>query len=220
MAINLTSVKCPDCGAQLPIEEGRTQLFCSYCGAKIIMTNENEYIYHHVNDAEMKKAETERIVKMKKLELSEKAREAQEKKNKVKMIISIILGAFIIICFAVGYAGDAFGMIMPGMVGCIIIMWMNKDKEEEDDSDYGDKVRIPSSVIDFEDKNYASIEAMFRSAGFTNIKCVPLCDLTMGLFKKPGSVDSITVKGEEITSGGKKVSPDVPVVISYHSLSR
>ena len=58
---------------------------------------------------------------------------------------------------------------------------------------------------------------MFVSAGFTNVRCVPLNDLTMGLLKKPGMVQSITIRGKEITSGGKKFSPDAPVVISYHS---
>ena len=42
MAVKFTSVKCPDCGAVLPIEEGRNQVFCSYCGSKIIMTNEED----------------------------------------------------------------------------------------------------------------------------------------------------------------------------------
>ena len=53
MAIKFTSVKCPECGATLPIEEGREQIFCSYCGSKIIMTNENEYIYRKVDEAEI-----------------------------------------------------------------------------------------------------------------------------------------------------------------------
>ena len=72
MAIKFTAVKCPECGATLPIEEGRKQIFCSYCENKIIMTNENEYIYRHVDEAEIKQAETERIIQMKKMEIIEK----------------------------------------------------------------------------------------------------------------------------------------------------
>ena len=37
MAVKFTSVKCPECGANLPIEEGREKMFCSYCGTQIIM---------------------------------------------------------------------------------------------------------------------------------------------------------------------------------------
>ena len=58
---------------------------------------------------------------------------------------------------------------------------------------------------------------MFTNAGFHNIQCIPLNDLTMGLLKKPGMVESITINGRSVTSGGKKYSPDAAVVISYHS---
>ena len=54
MSVNFTSVKCPECGASLPIEEGRTQVFCSYCGTKVIVTNDNEYIYRHIDEAGVK----------------------------------------------------------------------------------------------------------------------------------------------------------------------
>lgn len=64
MAIKFISVKCPECGASLPIEEGRKQVFCSYCGTKVMVTNENEYIYRHIDEADVKKAETDRIIRM------------------------------------------------------------------------------------------------------------------------------------------------------------
>ena len=41
-------------------------------------------------------------------------------------------------------------------------------------------------------------------------------DLTLGLLQKPSMVDSITVNGESITSGGKVYRPNVPIVITYH----
>lgn len=61
---------------------------------------------------------------------------------------------------------------------------------------------------------------MFSSAGFTNIQCVPLNDLTTGLLKKPHMVESNTINGQKINSGERKFSPDASVVISYHSFSR
>ena len=73
MSIKITSVKCPDCGSTLPIEEGRTQVFCSYCGAKVIITNENEHIYRHIDEAGIKQAETNRMVRMRELDLAEKS---------------------------------------------------------------------------------------------------------------------------------------------------
>lgn len=39
-AIELT---CPRCGAHLNIEKDRDVLFCQYCGAKIMLTDENTF---------------------------------------------------------------------------------------------------------------------------------------------------------------------------------
>ena len=90
MAVKFTSVKCPDCGAVLPIEEGRNQVFCSYCGSKIIMTNENEYVYRHIDEAEIKQAETERILKLKKMEMIEKKNEEAAKIKRIKIKLTIV----------------------------------------------------------------------------------------------------------------------------------
>ena len=78
MAYKLISVKCPDCGQTLSIEENRTQAFCSYCGAKILISNENEYVFRQVDEAGIKKAETDRIIRLREIEIAEKKAEAQE----------------------------------------------------------------------------------------------------------------------------------------------
>ena len=145
MAVKFTAVKCPECGANLEVEEGRTQMFCSYCGTKIIMTNENEHIYRHIDEAGMKQAETDRLVQIKKMEIIERKRASAEKAKRTKVLLTVV------------------------------------------------------------------------SAGFTNIKTIPLNDLTVGLLKRPGTVESIIINGKSVTSGGKKFSPDATVVISYHS---
>ena len=72
MDVKLVSVKCPECGATLDIEEDRRQAFCTYCGAKVILQNENEHIYRHIDEAEVKQAETERIIRLKKWNLPKK----------------------------------------------------------------------------------------------------------------------------------------------------
>lgn len=217
MAIKFNSVKCPECGADLPIEENREQLFCSYCGAHIVVTNENEYIYHHIDEASIKKAENDKEVQLKKLEIIEKKRAEAAKNTKIKIIISIIMG---IIGVVLLLAGAGWG----GMVGLLVLeavmfIWILSDKKEEEEVDFGDKVKVPSSISSYEQMNYASVEAILNSAGFTNIACVPLNDLTTGLLKKPSMVESITINGHRIESGGKKFDGDAKVVISYHSFA-
>ncbi len=221
MAIRINSVKCPECGATLPIEEGRTQLFCSYCGAKIIITNENEYIYRHIDEAGVKQAETDRLVMMRKMELVEQKRAAAQKIKALKIKISIVLGLVTLICFGIGYSvEDGSGALMVGMVAGIIIMYMwlmSSNKEDDGEIDFEDKAKVPSAIDDYENKSYTAIEAVLRSAGFSNINCVPLNDLSFGVLKKPDLVESITINGHEVTSGGKKFPRDAAVVISYHS---
>lgn len=222
--VKLISVKCPECGATLNIEEDREQAFCTYCGTKVLLHNENEHIYRHIDEAGIKQAETDRMVMLRKMELLEKRRASAQKVKTLKIGITVVLGLVMLICFGVGYSVDGgSGALMVGMVCGLIIMYMwllNKDKDDEDDLDLGDKAKVPSAITDYEKKSYSAIEAMFVSAGFTNVRSIPLNDLTMGVLKKPGTVDSITINGREITSGGKKFPKDAAVVISYHSLNR
>lgn len=92
-------------------------------------------------------------------------------------------------------------------------------KKDDNENDCDGKIRVPNSITDYEKKSYVAIEAMLKSAVFTNIRCVPLNDLTTGFLKKPEMVESITIDGQQVSSGGRKFLPDAAVVISYHSFS-
>ena len=87
MAYKLISVKCPDCGQTLSIEENRTQAFCTYCGAKVLISNENEYVFRQVDEAGIQKAETERLIKLKELELQEQREARAERKVRRQEIV-------------------------------------------------------------------------------------------------------------------------------------
>lgn len=217
MAIKFNSVKCPECGADLSIEENREQLFCSYCGAHIVVTNENEYIYHHIDEAGIKKTEVDKEVQLKKLEIIEKKRAEDAKNTKIKIIISIIMGiiGIVLLLTNAGIGGMVGWFILIG----VMFIWVFSNKNEEEDVDFGDKVKVPSTISNYEQMNYASVESILSSAGFTNIDCVALNDLTTGLLKKPSMVESITINGHRIESGGKKFVGDAKVIISYHSFA-
>ena len=47
MPIELSVMKCPECGAEISFVENRDVFFCSYCGAKILATNEMEKNHMH-----------------------------------------------------------------------------------------------------------------------------------------------------------------------------
>lgn len=218
MGVSLTSIKCPACGAMLDIEDGRKQVFCSYCGTKILVNNDNEYIYHHVDDADIKQAETDRIIQMRKMDLIEKECEERERTKREKGIVKTVVAFLAIVFIIIGNCAWNDGLIFAGILCCFILlfMWIN-DRKKPDELDFGDKVMVPSSISGYKNKNYEAIEAIFRSAGFTNVKSIPLNDLTAGLLKKPGMVESIIINGQSVTGGGTKYMPNVSVIISYHS---
>lgn len=167
MAVKLISVKCPECGATLNIEEGREQAFCTYCGTKVLLHNENEYIYRHIDEAGVKQAETDRIVRMKQMELAEKKRADAEKTKALKIKISLIMATVGILMMVIGYMGGHAsgdpdsGLYMLSMVGFFPLMgagyiWLfSKKNDDDDDMDLGDKAKVPSSISDYEKKDLA-----------------------------------------------------------------
>ena len=44
MAIKMIKVKCPECGGTMDIGQNRDMAYCTYCGTKIMIHNENEKI--------------------------------------------------------------------------------------------------------------------------------------------------------------------------------
>lgn len=69
MAVKFISIKCPECGANLVMEQDRKVMFCSYCGRKIMMVDENEFKYdvthRHVDVAKIREVEEEAEIKKK-----------------------------------------------------------------------------------------------------------------------------------------------------------
>ena len=85
--INLVSIKCPDCGAALSIEEGRKQAFCTYCGARLLIENKNEYVIRKIDEAEIIKQQKEREIRLKELE----EERAENKHDRFMDLFPIIL---------------------------------------------------------------------------------------------------------------------------------
>lgn len=218
MGIKFLSVKCPECKASLDFEEGRKYIFCSYCGTKILINNDNEYIFRHIDEASIKQAETDRIVKLKKIEFIEKKRAAAEKMRKRKIKLAVILIIIASLLTLIDLDGRLFSYAPAGVCFFIIMVLEPFSKEDDDDElELEDKAKVPYDIAGYKKMSYAAVEAMFTGIGFINVKCVPLKDLAMGLLKHPGIVESITINGKRVTNGGKKYPINATVVISYHS---
>lgn len=228
LGYKLISVKCPDCGQTLSIEENRTQAFCTYCGAKVLISNENEYVFRQIDEADIKKVETERIIRMRELEIAEKNSSLRKVLTIIWLIVTLVLLVIAVILMLSpgnddmpGWAGGflfLFYACAPiiGGSGYLVFKWL-PEKENEKIIEKQGGIRFPGELAPFSDKKYFPVEDTLRSAGFTNVTCVNLHDLNMfTALVSSDKIDKITINGKAITSGGKIYMPDVPIVITYH----
>lgn len=137
--MKLLTLKCPSCGGQLSVEKGREYTFCQYCGTKILFDKDNEFTYRHIDDADIKRAETERIVRISELEM-----EKDNRGYRKVLIVAWAAGTFFlfllgIILVAIGREGTVTAGMMAMMVGLIVGLWgglfifampNNKSKQE------------------------------------------------------------------------------------------
>ena len=228
LGYKLISVKCPDCGQTLSIEENRTQAFCTYCGAKVLISNENEYVFRQIDEADIKKAETERIIRMRELEIAEKNSSLRKVLTIIWLIVTLVLLVIAVILMLSpgnddmpGWAGGFLFLVYAcapiiGGGGYLVFKWL-PEKENEKIIEKQGGIRFPGELAPFSDKKYFPVEDTLRSAGFTNVTCVNLHALNMfTALVSSDKIDKITINGKAITSGGKIYMPDVPIVITYH----
>lgn len=107
--MRLISMKCPECKANLSVEEGRKYCFCQYCGTKIMLEDDrvNKTYYTYRNEARLRQAEIDREIALKKLEIEKiKVEQEEKRKNKnrrLKIIVAIILAILVFVLSLSGY---------------------------------------------------------------------------------------------------------------------
>lgn len=94
MSIKLTQMKCPNCGANLEFNGDRQQVFCTYCGTPIAITDENrtEVVTRTIDEAGV----------IKENRLLEEAKMYDDwEKRKEKRNLAIVIFAVIVIVMLV-----------------------------------------------------------------------------------------------------------------------
>lgn len=107
--IGITTLKCPECGDTIMSEEGKSITFCSSCGAKLMLSNENERVIRHVDESKIKSVENNTMLELKKLEI-------KQKNKMLKIKISLILCGIGALMMILGFAfseedKDGWGML-------------------------------------------------------------------------------------------------------------
>lgn len=98
--MKLTELKCKECGAILTVNDELKKVSCNYCGAEFVVDNEGtKHTYVKIDEAELKRAETERLVRLKQLENVDK-KHAEKRVEFKRQVIKWIL---IAIACLIGY---------------------------------------------------------------------------------------------------------------------
>lgn len=97
--MQLINMRCTSCGAELEVDPEKKQLFCSYCGSKLLLKDENIHITNRfVDEARLKEAE----VRLKELEYAhereireETLRQEQKKTYRISLIAILCILAVV-----------------------------------------------------------------------------------------------------------------------------
>jgi DNA-directed RNA polymerase subunit RPC12/RpoP len=101
---------CPKCEANLSVNADRDFLFCEYCGAKILLNDENTYTIRKVDEAEIIHAENERLIYLKELEITEKKAEAEKERQEKLVKFSIFLAFVGVLLIITGVVARSFSV--------------------------------------------------------------------------------------------------------------
>lgn len=102
--MEIIAYKCPQCGANLEIEQGRKEVFCSFCGTKLFIDDETRTMriennininntIRYTNDAEVIREKNK--LEMKKIE--------QENENKSFVISMVMLFLLLLLSLSMIY---------------------------------------------------------------------------------------------------------------------
>lgn len=104
--MRVISLVCPRCDSALDnirLADGINTCYCAYCGAAIVLQDENQYTYRQVDAARIKEAELNQAIRLKELEMEERRREDQKRSDASRAKLSIALAAIGVLMMIIGF---------------------------------------------------------------------------------------------------------------------
>ncbi len=229
--INPIKLQCPNCGANLDINPSLKQCFCVYCGTKILLHNDNEYIVRIIDDAKIKEVELQHDLEVRKLqeqindqkmqletESFDKKQEAEAKEKQKKRIHRKRI-VTVVITLLVGIVGIPFtgplALVIALIFGGILFFKEIPEQEELRTLKEMGYAKYPKDVGNLHDREKDTFELELKNAGFINIAVESCHDMLLGISKKNGKVNRVIIDGKTPVPG-KIYQNDVEVVIMYH----
>jgi|GEM_PF-565097 len=231
----IVKLQCPNCGANLETESGKEQCFCLYCGTKLLVHSPGTKTYRIVDEARVREAElmqnrTQPIANPSPVqqyadpfdvEAANQERIAQAVKTAgiTAWVFTIVCAAAGLILLAVFFPlgiAALFVSLFLLIIHSNIVSNAKSSEEEKIMLEQNTGARIPDSYGDFSETHYATLLSALQGLGFANVICNSMHDIKIGILKKPGLIESVSVNGTRISSGGKVYPFDAVIVITYH----
>lgn len=183
---------CQNCGVNLDVKDNIA--FCSYCGAKMILDDENRTTTHNYNHTYVKRDEA----RIRENDRKEKVRlqelDYEERKEKLDTKVGIICGMGIPLFIAVAI-----------FLGFGINKWTSQAQGKICAGYYDDYIG----------ENYEAVVEQFEEMGFTNILVIDLADSGLA-FWNDGEVKSVSIDGNDSFESINYFHQDDKVIIKYH----
>lgn len=91
MAVTMVPLVCPNCGGTSDVDASREFAFCSYCGAKIMLRDDNHYRMTYTDEAQLARAQADREIRLKELEQEAKQFESHRKLGTYLLIAGAVM---------------------------------------------------------------------------------------------------------------------------------
>lgn len=187
---------CPSCSAEMEVDEEKLLLYCPYCGKKLQMDFPHiDEVFKEKEKTKRSKERTERVRmeheyrERTRQQEYEQARENEKAGWKVLIILFLLSGLL--------FVGAEVGNMVHRANGEV-------------------KAPISGTEESLKDLDYEDARLLFISEGLEYVQLVNKHDLIVGLLKREGKVESISINGETNFSKGSWFPPDAIVKITYH----
>lgn len=192
MSIKMIPVECPNCHAQLNVEEGREYAYCSYCGTKVIIHDTNKYTWVNINkdEAAIERAKAEKDIEIEKIKNEEKTKRLSE-------ITTVLICA----------------IVFAGMILLAVVL-----SAYDRDSAARGEIKNPYQYRDLVGQSTEVVVQRLKKVGFDNIESqadnLSLTDRIKYSKYNSGDVTSVWADGSLIGSGSY-YPKHVTIIVKY-----
>lgn len=204
--MSLKETKCPNCHAQLSVQQDLPYMFCMYCGTKMYFHDEAsayDRTLHSYTSAVDRIHQLDYEKEKRGLEVEEQKSINKRKQDTADMrwLFKLLLGVFLGLTLII-LAGNAIVSIKTSIA----------DKNAAPNTI---KVPFSSYKLEEEGRPYTVTVQQLEDVGFTDIHIMEIQDYTAHASRQSGSVYSVTFGGEESFAKGDRFHNDIKVVVYY-----